>query len=217
MFKLPDLPYVYDALEPTLSARTLRFHHDNHHATYVKTLNAALEASGATPASLEVVIRENAGSGDPHLFNNAAQAWNHGFFWCCMTPAKDKPIGDLAAAIQSKFGGLDRLREAFVKEGVGHFGSGWVWLSADRSGALSVASTHDAHDMVTTANSTPLLVCDLWEHAYYLDYQSDRQGFLQAWFDTLANWKFAAAQWAAAKGEGSPWLYAPPIRATETV
>ncbi len=215
MFALPDLPYPYEALGPTMSADTLHFHHDKHHATYVKTLNELLEKAGKSPGSLEEVIKAAAKGSEAKLFNNAAQAWNHGFFWEAMTEAFAEPDGDLAAAIKDAFGGLDKLGEAFVTEGAGHFGSGWVWLVAKSGGALEVRSTHDAHDMVTEEGVTPLLVCDLWEHAYYLDYQNDRKAYLQAWFDKLANWRFAASQLAAAKGKGEAWRYPEPKAAAK--
>ncbi|MBS0411576.1 MAG: superoxide dismutase [Proteobacteria bacterium] len=211
MFKLPDLPYPHDALEPTMSDKTLRFHHDKHHAAYVKTLNELLEKAGKEPSSLEEVIIEAARGGEKKLFNNAAQAWNHTFFWTAMTPRKTEPAGELFDAITQSFGGLDQLKAAFVAEGVGHFGSGWVWLLAEKGGALSVKSTHDAEDLVTQADVTPLIVCDLWEHAYYLDHQNDRKGFLEAWFDALPNWDFAAAQLAAAKGQSAAWRHPAPV------
>jgi Fe-Mn family superoxide dismutase len=207
MFVLPDLPYAYDALEPVISDRTMHFHHDKHHATYVKTLNELLEKAGKSPNSLEEVIQQAAKNGEKKLFNNAAQAWNHAFFWDAMTPTRQQPSGDLEAAIKAAFGDLAALKTAFVTEGIGHFGSGWVWLTADKSGALKVISTHDAEDTVTHADVTPLLVCDLWEHAYYLDHQNDRKGFLEAWFDTLAHWEFAGYQYAAARGAGEAWRY----------
>jgi len=139
-------------------------------STYIKALNELLGQTGPTKAALEDVIRQSAGAGPDaaKLFNNAAQAWNHAFFWESMAPKPSKPCGNLDAAIRSSFDGLPHLREAFVKEGAAHFGSGWVWLVAAR-GKLAVKSTHDAHDLVTDDASVPLLVCDLWEHAYYLD------------------------------------------------
>jgi len=212
MFALPDLPYAYDALEPLISERTMRFHHDKHHAGYVNTLNRLLAEAGKTPATLESVILDAAKAGDKKLFNNAGQAWNHSFFWDAMTPRREAPTGDLAVAIDGAFGGLEGLKAAFVAEGVGHFGSGWVWLVADRARQLSVRSTHDADDPVTQANMTPLLVCDLWEHAYYLDYQNDRKGFLEAWFDALPNWRLAASQCAAAQEGGEPWRHPAPVQ-----
>jgi len=210
MFKLPDLPYAYDALLPVMSDKTLHLHHDKHHATYVKTLNELLDKDARTPASLEDVIRDASRSGERKLFNNAAQAWNHAFFWAAMTPKFEKPQGDLSAAIDKAFGGLDELKKVFVTEGAGHFGSGWVWLVAEREGGLRVISTHDADDTLTHGDVTPLMVCDVWEHAYYVDFQNDRKGFLEAWFDALPHWEFAAYQLTAAKGEGDPWRYPAP-------
>ena len=210
MFKLPDLPYAYDALQPTISDNTLHFHHDKHHATYVNNLNDLLKTAGKAPSSLEEVIIESARGGEKKVFNNAAQIWNHTFFWTCMTPTKGAPTGELSDAITQAFGDVEKLKAAFVAEGAAHFGSGWVWLLAEKGGALSVKSTHDAEDLVTQAEVTPLLVCDLWEHAYYLDHQNNRKGFLEAWFDALPNWEFAASQLAAAKGQGSAWRHPGP-------
>ena len=206
MFKLPDLPYAYDALEPAMSAETLHLHHDKHHAAYVKTTNELLEKEGSAPQSLEQVVLEARRAGHSKLFNNSAQAWNHAFFWNCMTPGGSKPQGDLDAAISDAFGGLDKLKEKFVTEGVGHFASGWVWLIAD-GGGLRVISTHDAGNTLDQTGVVPLLVCDLWEHAYYVDYQNNRKGFLEKWFDALPDWSFAAHQLAAARGEGQPWRF----------
>jgi len=204
MFKLPDLPYAYDALTPILSAETLRFHHDKHHAAYVAALNDLLPDGDRRP--LEQVIRE---APPGKLFNNAAQAWNHAFFWDSMTPDRPAPGSALTAAIAAAFGTLEDLKTRFVAEGVGHFGSGWVWLIVE-NGALSVISTHDAHGALSRSGVTPLLVCDLWEHAYYLDHQNDRKGFLSAWFDALPNWTLADAQLAAAGGDGTAWRYPDP-------
>jgi len=211
VFTLPDLPYAYDALDPVLSDRTLRFHHDKHHANYVKTMNELQEAAGKSPQTLEAVIREAARSGDNKLFNNAAQAWNHSFFWVAMSPRKETPGDALGAAIDETFGGLAGLKKEFVAEGVAHFGSGWVWLVADSNGALKVHATHDAAGPLTQSDMTPLLVCDLWEHAYYLDHQNNRKGFLEAWFDALPNWRLADLQYAAARGEGGAWRHPEPV------
>jgi superoxide dismutase, Fe-Mn family len=216
MFSLPNLPYAYDALEPAMSAKTLHFHHDKHHAAYVKALNELLGQATRPATTLEDVIRQSAGGGPgaAKLFNNAAQAWNHAFFWEAMSPEAARPGAELQAAIQSSFGGIAQLREAFVKEGVAHFGSGWVWLVAE-GGKLSVKSTHDAHDIITDSAVSPLIVCDLWEHAYYLDYQNDRKAYLEAWFDALPNWAFAASQLAAANGDGVAWRFAVPTATAE--
>lgn len=206
MFELPDLPYPYDALQPAISDRTMHVHHDKHHAKYVDTLNGLLK--DAAPKSMEAVISEAEGKA-PKVFNNAAQSWNHAFFWLSMTPKAGAPAGDLASAIEKGFGGLDKLKAAFVEEGVGHFASGWVWLAAEGE-TLKVVSTHDAATLAADGKLTPLLVCDLWEHAYYLDHQQDRKGFLEAWFDSLADWSFAAKQYAAARGDGQAWRYPAP-------
>ena len=215
MFALPELPYAYDALEPVMSDRTLRFHHDKHHAGYVKTLNDLLQASGKTPRSLEALILDASRSGERKLFNNAAQAWNHSFFWTSMSAKAQRPAGDLATVIDRAFGDLNALKQAFVEHGVAHFGSGWVWLTATHGGGLQLCSTHDADTPLIQADATPLLVCDLWEHAYYLDHQNDRKGFLATWFDALPNWRFAAAQHAAAQGRGEPWRYPAPVTAAQ--
>ena len=207
MFSLPDLPYPYNALEPVISDRTLHFHHDKHHATYVKTLNELLKKAGRSPATLEEVIRAASKVGDKKLFNNAAQAWNHSFFWLAMSPEREQPEDGLDAAIKASFGDLAALKTAFVTEGAGHFGSGWVWLVADKAGVLKIRSTHDADDTLTQESLTPLLVCDLWEHAYYLDHQNDRKAFLEAWFDALPHWSFASFQLEAAKGNREPWRH----------
>ena len=210
MFALPNLPYAYDALSPVISDRTMHFHHDKHHAAYVKTLNGLIESSGKSYASLEALIIEAAKSSLKPLFNNAAQAWNHAFYWAAMSPDRQQPVSDLERPILSAFGSRDKLRQAFVTAGAEHFGSGWVWLAADRGGALKVISTHDAEDTLTAQDQTPLLVCDLWEHAYYLDYQNDRKAYLEAWFDALPNWRLAAAQLAAVQGRGQIWRYPAP-------
>jgi len=210
MFTLANLPYPHAALEPVISERTMHFHHDKHHATYVKTLNELLETKGQAPTSLETVIQDAARSReDVKLFNNAAQAWNHAFFWTAMTPDRQQPTGDLLTAIIQAFGDLAGLKKAFVEAGAAHFGSGWVWLVANAAGALKVISTHDSDDTVPKPGLTPLTVCDVWEHAYYLDHQNDRKGYLDAWFDALPNWSFAAAQFAAANGRGEPWRHPP--------
>ena len=209
MFILPKLPYDYAGLEPTLSADTLHTHHDKHHQTYVAKTNELAKASGLNGKPLEDVVREAQRKGDAKLFHNAAQAWNHAFFWQCMTPTTGAPSGDLKAAIEKAFGTLDSFKDAFVDEGSNHFGSGWVWLVTGSDG-LQVISTHDADDTLIKDGLFPLLVCDLWEHAYYLDYKSDRKGFLQAWLDKVANFAFAAQQLAASEGKGDGFRYPAP-------
>ena len=210
MFILPDLPYAKDALEPTVSSTTMTTHHDKHHKTYVDKTNELAPQADLSDRPLEDVVREAfAGRAqNPKLFNNSGQAWNHGFFWECMTPDYAAPDGELSAAIDKAFGGLDGLKTKFVDEGANHFASGWAWLIAN-DGELTVMSTHDA-DTALVREGTPLLVCDVWEHAYYLDYKQDRKGFLEKWFDTVANWRFAASQFAAANGGGNAWRYPAP-------
>ena len=216
MFILPELPYRPDALSPVISAETLRFHHGKHHKTYVETLNSLLDEAGESPDSLEEVVRAADGDADrTKLFNNAAQCWNHGFFWDAMTSDVTAPGGALAGAIKTAFGGLADLKTAFVKAGAEHFGSGWVWLLVER-GRLTIISTHDADSPLTLDGVVPLTVCDLWEHAYYLDHQNDRKGFLEAWFDGLLNWDLAAAQFAAEQTQGTAWAYPEPVRQTGT-
>jgi Fe-Mn family superoxide dismutase len=215
MFDLPDLPYAYEALEPVISGRTMRFHHDKHHKAYVETTNTLLKEAKAAPESLEAVIRAAKASGNKKLFNNAAQAWNHAFFWNAMAPGAARPDSDVAAAISAAFGDLAKLKQTFVADGVAQFGSGWVWLTADKAGKLQVVTPHDAGEPVEDGGAVPLLVCDVWEHAYYLDHQNDRKGFLEAWFDALPNWSFAAKQLAAARGLGEAWRYPRPKSAEQ--
>ena len=218
MFALPKLPYAYDALAPDMSERTLRFHHDKHHRTYVEKTNALLEKSGERAGALEDVVRKAASKGKEGvtLFNNAAQAWNHAFFWECMSPRTSEPTGRLADAIGKSFGDIGKLGETFVKEGAAHFGSGWVWLTTDTSGALAIETTHDARDLLSEPAHKPVLVCDLWEHAYYLDRQNDREGFLKTWIAGLANWEFAGRQFDAARGEGQAWRYPAQVEHAES-
>ncbi len=194
MFQLPELPYGYDALQPTVSETTMRTHHDKHHKAYVDTTNTLVGEKGLAGKTLEEVVQFAKDNSEQKLFNQSGQAWNHAFFWECMTPNGAKPEGQLAEAINSAFGSLDELKTKFVTEGAGHFASGWVWLVVD-GGALKVISTHDA-DTALVHGITPLLVCDLWEHAYYLDYKNVRKEFLEKWFDGVANWAFAAKQLA---------------------
>ena len=209
MFVLPELPYAYDALAPLISRETLHTHHDKHHRTYVDKTNDLAAKAGLAGRSLEEVVREAHKRGDKTLFNNAAQAWNHAFFWEAMRPAGGAaPGGELAQLIQD-FGGQQALNDAFVEEGFGHFASGWVWLVTGSEG-LKVISTHDAEDTLIREGLFPLLVCDVWEHAYYLDYKNDRKAFLERWFESLANWDFAAAQLAAADGRGAGFRYPAP-------
>jgi len=205
MIKLPPLPYAYEALEPTVSATTMRTHHDKHHAKYVEVTNQLAADKGLEGRSLEEIIAEAEARGERKLLNNAGQAWNHAFFWTCMTPQRRDPGGELMRLVGEGFGDLAGLKAKFVEVGANHFASGWVWLVVD-DGRLAVVDTHDG-DTLANKGQTPLMVCDLWEHAYYLDYKQDRKGFLERWFDTVANWEFAEAQLAAAQGRQEPWRF----------
>jgi superoxide dismutase, Fe-Mn family len=199
---LPELPYALDALAPFVSSETLGVHHGKHHKAYVEKTNQLATKAGLSDLRLEDIVKTAHSTHDVPLYNNAAQAWNHAFFWQCMRPAGgDGPANGLLRAINAAFGDLQGLRRAFVETGVGHFGSGWNWIAAGPEG-LTVISTHDAANPLTQNALTPLLVCDLWEHAYYLDYKNDRALFLQRWFDNIANWEFADAQFAVVDGDG---------------
>ncbi|WP_309643576.1 superoxide dismutase [Phenylobacterium sp.] len=216
MFQLPPLPYDHAALEPVIGRATMHLHHEKHHQKYVDTTNELLTEAKADFTSLEDVVRRAASdAAQKKLFNNAAQLWNHTFFWTCMTPKGQAPAVDLAKAIDRDFGGMADLKAKFVELGAGHFGSGWVWLAADGE-TLKLVDTHDGDDLLTHKGLTPLLVCDLWEHAYYLDHKNDRKAFLEAWFDALPSWAFAADQYAAALGEGEIWRHPEPIASSGT-
>lgn len=198
MFTLPDLPYAQDALEPFVSIDTMNTHHGKHHKKYVDTLNELVAGTEYETAELEAVIKATSVSNDAKekkIFNNAAQHWNHSFLWNSLTPeydrASDNPV---LAAIDDDFGSFENFRKAFIEEGAGHFGSGWVWLVAGDD-CLEIMSTHDA-DLPLAHGKTALLTCDLWEHAYYLDYKNDRKAFLETFVDKLANWDFAAENFA---------------------
>jgi Fe-Mn family superoxide dismutase len=187
-FELPPLPYAEDALEPEYSARTISFHYGKHHKTYVDTLNKLVDGTDLADESLENVIA--AVAGDPAkqaVFNNAAQVWNHTFFWNCMKPGGGgAPTGPIAEKIAAAFGGHEQFVADFKAAAAGRFGSGWTWLVAD-GGELKIVSTPNAEQPVGV---TSLLVVDVWEHAYYLDYQNLRPAFVQAFFDKLVNWGF---------------------------
>jgi len=190
--ELPPLPYADDALDPHISARTISFHYGKHHATYVANLNGLIEGTPDADKSLEQIIAD---AGPGGLFNNAAQVWNHTFYWNSMTPSGGgDPSGDLAAAIDKSFGSASAFKEELVTKGKGNFGSGWTWLVKDGDG-LAVINTDDA-DTPIKHSKTPLLTVDVWEHAYYLDYQNARPAYLETFVDKLLNWEFAASNFA---------------------
>jgi superoxide dismutase, Fe-Mn family len=193
-FQLPPLPWAENALDPVISANTISFHYGKHHATYVKKLNELVAGSRYAQMPLERVIAETAGHPDSQkIFNNAAQAWNHTFFWNCMRPgAGGKPSGAVAEAIERDLGGYDKFRESFIKAAVECFGSGWAWLAL-RNGKLEIIALPNAGTPIASG-STALLTVDVWEHAYYLDYQNRRPDFVTAVVDKLLDWNFAAQQ-----------------------
>jgi superoxide dismutase, Fe-Mn family len=199
-FTLPKLPYDYDALSPHMSADTLKFHHDKHHKAYVDKLNKAVEGTPYAELSLAEIIQKSWRK-DPEVFNNAGQHWNHTFFWQCMQPdGGGKPDGNLAQAIERDLGDFATFREKFIETGMNRFGSGWAWLVVD-AGKLAVISTPNGEPPMVSGRNA-LLACDVWEHAYYLDYQNRREEFITAFLDHLANWEFAAEQ-LRIEGEGS--------------
>jgi superoxide dismutase, Fe-Mn family len=190
-FKLNPLPFPKDALGPTMSARTLEHHHEKHHAAYVNTLNELVSGTKLENENLESVIRATArGEGkERKIFNNAAQVWNHDFFWQSIAPnGGGTPPEPVMKLIDATFGSVENFREKFVAAAVSQFGSGWAWLIS-KNGQLQITTTHDA-DNPLTSGAYALWTCDVWEHAYYLDYQQDRAAFVNAVIDNLANWQF---------------------------
>ena len=193
-FLLPPLPYAARNLAPMVSARTVQFHYRRHHAGYLATLNRLLAGHALAGEALIPIIRDSHGGAIPGaLFNNAAQVWNHSFYWRCLAPGGGKaPGGRLAAAITRDFGGFAALREGLIASAIGQFGSGWVWLCAE-NGRLALSRTGNADTPLRQPGVTPLLTIDVWEHAYYLDYQNRRADHVTRLTDRLLNWPFAAA------------------------
>lgn len=197
-YKLPDLPYDYTALEPSISKSTLEFHHDKHHAAYVSKYNAAVEGTELDAKPIEDVIKAIAGDASKAgLFNNAAQAWNHSFYWNCMKPnGGGTPTGALADKIKADFGSFEKFVEEFKNAGATQFGSGWAWLVLD-NGTLKVTKTLNAENPITSG-LIPLLTMDVWEHAYYLDFQNKRPAYIDTFVEKLINWDFVAENFAKA-------------------
>jgi superoxide dismutase, Fe-Mn family len=195
MFKLPPLPYAEDALAPHISAETMDFHYNKHHAGYVKKLNGLVADTPMAEMTLEEIIMETHGSkatDTKKIFNNAAQCWNHEFFWNSMTPdGGGEPDGELAELIGAEFGDAKGFAKAFTEAADAHFGSGWVWL-AQADGKLEILTTPNA-ELPMTSGKTALLVCDIWEHAYYLDYQNRKPDFVETYLANVVNWDFANA------------------------
>ena len=194
-FELPKLPYSMDALEPNISAKTLEYHYGKHHKAYIDKLNAALEKEDFGSASLEEIIKKS----DNSLYNNAAQAWNHSFYWYGMSPqGGGAPTGDAATAIDEAFGDFETFKKQFTETAATHFGSGWAWLAVNNH-KLEIMGMHDA-DSPLKVNAKPVLALDVWEHAYYLDYQNARPDYITAFWNVI-DWDFVNKQLASDSSE----------------
>ncbi len=192
LHQLPELPYSLDALEPHISKETLSYHHGKHHAGYVKKLNTAVENSEFSNKTLEQIIATAQGN----IFNNAAQIWNHSFYWQCLSPDSTVDLAsEISQAIVRDFGSLEDFKKSFTDAATSLFGSGWTWLVLNQKGELEIVKTENA-DTPIRHGQVPLLTCDVWEHAYYLDYKNARPDYLQA-FWKLVNWKFVNQQYNA--------------------
>jgi len=189
--KLPELPYAMDALEPHISKETLEYHYGKHHKTYVDNLNKLIPGTEFESLSLEDIIKKSSGG----IFNNAAQIWNHSFYWNCLSPKGGEPGGALAEAINKNFGSLDEFKQKFSQTAVTTFGSGWGWLVKNAAGDLEIVSTSNA-GCPLTEGKTPLLTCDVWEHAYYIDYRNARPKYVET-FWKIVNWDFVAQNYKA--------------------
>lgn len=191
-FELPALPYAKEALAPHISAETLEYHHGKHHAAYVNKLNAMIEGTEYSSMSLEEIIMKSEGG----IFNNAAQVWNHSFYWHCMAPnAGGEPTGALAEAITAAFGSFAEFKAAFTQAAMTRFGSGWAWLVQSEDGQLQITSTANAENPMTDGLK-PLMTCDVWEHAYYIDTRNDRGAYLNHFWN-LVNWDYISQQFSA--------------------
>ena len=190
-FELPPLPYAKNALAPTISEETIEYHYGKHHQTYVTNLNNLVKGSEFEAMGLEDIVRESSGG----VFNNAAQVWNHTFYWNCLKPGGGgAPTGALAAAIDKAFGSFAAFKEKFSSSAVGNFGSGWTWLVKNADGSLEVLNTSNAGTPMTSGK-TALLTCDVWEHAYYVDYRNARAKYVESFWG-LVNWEFVAKNYA---------------------
>ena len=186
---LPELPYAFAALEPYMSRETLQYHYGKHHRGYVDKLNGLIAGTPLAEASLEELVRKADGA----VFNNAAQVWNHSFFWSCLSPKRQSPGKDLQRALDS-LGGLESFKSEFSQAAVNVFGSGWAWLSKDRGGEVRIMTTVNAENPLRFGH-VPLLTCDVWEHAYYIDHRNDRGAYLKSFWE-LVNWDFVAGNLA---------------------
>lgn len=191
-FQLPELPYAKDALAPHISAETLEYHYGKHHKTYVDKLNGLVEGTEMADKSLEEVVKSSEGG----MFNNAAQIWNHTFYWHCLSPnGGGEPTGALADAINSAFGSFEKFKEAFTQSAINNFGSSWTWLVKKADGSVDIVNTSNAATPLTDESVTPVLTVDLWEHAYYIDHRNSRPNYMDA-FWALVNWEFASKNFA---------------------
>ncbi len=183
---LPELPYAKEALKPHVSPETIEFHYGKHHKTYVDNLNNLIKGTDFENMSLEEIVKKSSGG----MFNNAAQIWNHTFYWHCLAPnAGGEPTGAVAEAINKNFGSFQAFKEKFTDAAVKTFGSGWAWLVLNPNGTLTIESTSNAATPLTDASKKPLLTCDVWEHAYYIDYRNSRPNYMAAFWN-LVNWNF---------------------------
>lgn len=190
--ELPALPYARDALAPTISEETIDYHYGKHHQAYVTNLNNMIDGTDHANASLEEIIRNSEGG----VFNNAAQVWNHTFYWNSLSPnGGGEPTGALADAINATFGSFDSFKEKFTASAVGNFGAGWTWLVKNAAGELEIVNTSNADTPITDSAITPLLTVDVWEHAYYVDFRNARPAYLAKFWE-LVNWEFAAANFS---------------------
>jgi len=188
-FELPALPYAKDALEPHMSANTFDFHHGKHHNTYVVKLNGLIDGTPEADLSLEEIVKSSHGG----VFNNAAQVWNHTFYWNCLSPnGGGEPTGAVADAINAAFGSFADFKAKFTDSAVNNFGSGWTWLVKKADGSLGLVNTSNAATPLTDDGVTPLLTVDVWEHAYYIDYRNARPNYMEAFWN-LVNWDFVSA------------------------
>lgn len=183
---LPKLPYPIDALEPYLSQETIEFHYGKHHSAYVNKLNELIIGTEFEKMPLEEIIKKSSGE----IFNNAGQTWNHNFYWRCLKPtSSDYQSTQINDQINNTFGSLEKFKETFKKNALGNFGSGWTWLVKNRDGSIAIKNTSGAENPILSGQ-TPLLTCDIWEHAYYIDYRNGRAKYVDAFWN-LVNWKFA--------------------------
>ncbi len=191
--ELPPLPYAMNALEPHMSAETLEYHYGKHHQTYVTNLNKLIEGTEFADMPLEEIVKKSSGA----IFNNAAQVWNHTFFWNCLSPnGGGEPTGALAEAINKSFGSFENFKKEFTDKTVAIFGSGWSWLVKKADGSLEIRQTANAHTPLEDDSVKTVLTCDIWEHAYYIDYRNVRPKFLEAYWN-IVNWDFASQNYGA--------------------